>query len=332
MKHLGTKRIETERLILRQFTMEDAPAMYQNWASDPEVTRFLTWPPHAGIEITKTVLFEWVSSYDETKYQWCIALKETNEAIGSMGVTHVDESAASMELGYCIGRSYWHNGITSEALMAVMNYLLEEVGVNRIEARHNIKNPNSGKVLKKCGLLYEGTQRSAFRDNTGISDYALYGYVKNYMPKETVTAKELDAAKEPAAAKESATEKEPAAAKESATEKESATTEEPVTIHEMQADSNMITDEIIEYVGILAKLELSDTEKEQAKKDMSKMLAYVDKLNELDTGNVEPMSHIFPITNVFREDIVSDTDGSEDALANAPEKKDGGFKVPKTIG
>lgn len=308
MKHLGTKRIETERLILRQFTMEDAPAMYQNWASDPEVTKFLTWPPHISIEITKTVLFEWVSSYDETKYQWCIALKETNEAIGSMGVTHVDESVASMELGYCIGHSYWHNGITSEALKAVMNYLLEEVGVNRIEAKHNIKNTNSGKVLKKCGLLYEGTQRSAFRDNTGISDYALYGYVKNHTPKE------------------------PAAAKEPATEKESATTEEPVTIHEMQADPNRITDEIIEYVGILAKLELSDTEKEQAKKDMSKMLAYVDKLNELDTDNVEPMSHIFPVTNVFREDIVSDIDGSENALANAPEKKDGGFKVPKTIG
>lgn len=319
MKHLGTKRIETERLILRQFTMEDATAMYQNWASDPEVTKFLTWSPHAGIEITKTVLLEWVSSYDETKYQWCIALKETNEAIGSMGVTHVDESVASMELGYCIGHSYWHNGITSEALKAVMNYLLEEVGVNRIEAKHNIKNTNSGKVLKKCGLLYEGTQRSAFRDNTGISDFALYGYVKNHMPKESATAKE------PA-------EKEPAAAKESAIEKESATTEEPATIHEMQVDQNLITDEIIEYVGILAKLELSDTEKEQAKKDMSKMLAYVDKLNELDTGNVEPMSHIFPITNVFREDIVSDTDGSEDALANAPEKKDGGFKVPKTIG
>lgn len=319
MKHLGTKRIETERLILRQFTMEDATAMYQNWASDPEVTKFLTWSPHAGIEITKTVLLKWVSSYDETKYQWCIALKETNEAIGSMGVTHVDESVASMELGYCIGHSYWHNGITSEALKAVMNYLLEEVGVNRIEAKHNIKNTNSGKVLKKCGLLYEGTQRSAFRDNTGISDFALYGYVKNHMPKESATAKE------PA-------EKEPAAAKESAIEKESATTEEPATIHEMQVDQNLITDEIIEYVGILAKLELSDTEKEQAKKDMSKMLAYVDKLNELDTGNVEPMSHIFPITNVFREDIVSDTDGSEDALANAPEKKDGGFKVPKTIG
>ena len=93
-----------------------------------------------------------------------------------------------------------------------------------------------------------------------------------------------------------------------------------------------ITDETIEYVGILAKLELSDEEKEQAKQDMSNMLEYVSKLNELDTDSVEPMSHAFPVSNVFREDVVTNGDGSKETLSNAPEKKDGGFKVPKTIG
>lgn len=96
--------------------------------------------------------------------------------------------------------------------------------------------------------------------------------------------------------------------------------------------ANKISDETIEYVGILAKLELSGEEKEQAKSDMEKMLAYIDTLNELDTEGIEPMSHVFPVKNVFREDIVRNGDGSGDTLANAPLAKDQGFKVPKTIG
>ncbi len=95
--------------------------------------------------------------------------------------------------------------------------------------------------------------------------------------------------------------------------------------------ANIISDETIEYVGILAKLELSEEEKEQAKQDMGKMLDYIDMLNELNTEGVEPMSHIFPVNNVFREDIVTNKDESELTLKNAPEKKDGAFQVPKTV-
>ncbi len=96
--------------------------------------------------------------------------------------------------------------------------------------------------------------------------------------------------------------------------------------------ANKISDETIEYVGILAKLELSGEEKEKAKADMERMLDYIDTLNELDTEGVEPMSHVFPVHNVFREDVASYKDGSTDTLANAPLKKDNSFKVPKTIG
>lgn len=95
--------------------------------------------------------------------------------------------------------------------------------------------------------------------------------------------------------------------------------------------SHKITDEIMEYVSILAKLELSEEEKEQAKRDMENMLNYIDKLAELDTEGVEPMTHIFPVTNVFREDIVENSDRSEEILSNAPEKKNEAFKVPKTV-
>lgn len=94
--------------------------------------------------------------------------------------------------------------------------------------------------------------------------------------------------------------------------------------------ANIISDETMEYVGILAKLELSQEEKEQAKHDMERMLDYIDKLNELDTSSVEPMSHVFPVNNVFREDIVTNNDGSADLLENAPESKNDGLVVPMT--
>ena len=95
--------------------------------------------------------------------------------------------------------------------------------------------------------------------------------------------------------------------------------------------ANIISDETIEYVGILAKLELSDEEKEQAKKDMGSMLDYIDKLNELDTTGVEPMSHVFPVDNVFREDVVENGDESDAMLSNAPEQKEKQYKVPRTV-
>ena len=95
--------------------------------------------------------------------------------------------------------------------------------------------------------------------------------------------------------------------------------------------ANIISDETIEYVGILAKLELSAEKKEAAKSDMGRMLDYIDKLNELDTSGVEPMSHVFPVHNVFREDVVTNGDDRENMLANAPEERDGQYQVPKTV-
>jgi aspartyl-tRNA(Asn)/glutamyl-tRNA(Gln) amidotransferase subunit C len=99
----------------------------------------------------------------------------------------------------------------------------------------------------------------------------------------------------------------------------------------MSEMANVISDETMEYVGILAKLELKDEEKESARQDMQKMLDYVDKLNELDTSKVEPMTHIFEMGNVFREDEVTNGDDRDEMLANAPEVKEGQYKVPKTV-
>lgn len=176
MNHKGTKTIETKRLILRPFTIEDAPAMYHNWAKDSEVTKFLTWPNHLNADISKKVIQSWIEDYDkEDYYQWCIEWKESQEAIGSISVVHSNDVTEAVELGYCIGRQFWNQGISSEALSAVVRFFFEEVKVNRIEARHDTNNPNSGKVMERCGLKLEGIHRKADKNNTGICDAAYYG-------------------------------------------------------------------------------------------------------------------------------------------------------------
>lgn len=184
MKHLGTVTLETPRLILRKFTLEDSESMFNNWANDDEVTQFLTWPTHKSIQNSREIISMWIDGYTSGKsYEWCIELKETHEPIGGISVVHLWEELASAEIGYCIGKAYWHQGITSEALSVVMDFLFKQVGVNRIEARHDSNNPNSGKVMENCGLKYEGTRIMADKNNTGICDVVLYGLIaRDYTP------------------------------------------------------------------------------------------------------------------------------------------------------
>lgn len=185
MKHCGTQRLETERLILRRFVSEDADAMYKNWASDSEVTKFLTWPTHSSTDVSKYVTDDWVNSYSNEKYyQWAIVLKENGDVpIGSISAVDMKEDISMVQIGYCIGRNWWNKGITSEAMQEVMKFFFEEIGVNRVEARHDPKNPNSGKVMEKCGMKYEGTMRSADKNNQGICDAVYYALLKSEWEK-----------------------------------------------------------------------------------------------------------------------------------------------------
>ena len=181
MKHCGTQTLETKRLILRRFTVRDADAMYTNWASDPEVTRYLTWPAHAGVETSRSVLADWTAAYaQESCYQWAIVLKDrADEPIGSIGAVDVSDDIAAVQIGYCLGRRWWHQGIMSEALGAVMDFFFDAVGCNRVAGRHDPRNPHSGMVMQKCGMKYEGTQRSADRNNQGICDTSWYALLKD---------------------------------------------------------------------------------------------------------------------------------------------------------
>lgn len=180
MKHCGTQRLETNRLILRRYRIEDTGAMYRNWASDAEVTRFLTWPAHPGQEVTRRVLEDWVNRYaSEEYYHWAIVLKNNGEEpVGDIAVVDMKENVSMAHVGYCIGRDWWHKGITSEALKAVMDFLFDVVDVQRIEARHDPENPHSGMVMQKCGMKYEGTLRSSDWNNQGIRDACYYALLK----------------------------------------------------------------------------------------------------------------------------------------------------------
>lgn len=182
MEHKGTKNLPSERLDLRPFTLDDAEAMYRNWASDKDVTRYLTWPSHADISVSREVLREWTAKYQDTSfYQWAIALKERpEEPVGSIGVVNtIDDRIQMAHIGYCIGKKWWHQGITSEALQRVIEYLFEEIGVHKVESRHDPRNPNSGLVMKKCGLRYEGTLRQSDWNNQGLCDASYYGLLAN---------------------------------------------------------------------------------------------------------------------------------------------------------
>ncbi len=179
MKHLGTKELKTPRLTLRPFVMEDAQAMFDNWASDPEVTKFLTWPAHESLEITKMVLESWVFGYESPNhYQWAIVPHEDGQPIGGISVVASNDEAQWVEIGYCIGSRWWGMGIMPEALKAVLAFFFEEVGMLRVQACHDPRNPNSGAVMRKCGMTYEGTLRQAARNNQGICDVSYYGILR----------------------------------------------------------------------------------------------------------------------------------------------------------
>lgn len=180
LTHTGTKAIETQRLVLRRFRREDAQAMFHNWANDDEVTKYLTWPSHPSVEVSQTVLDSWIADYGKDDfYQWAIILREEgDQPIGSISVVEMDERVGKLQIGYCIGKRWWHRGIMTEALGSVMQYLFDQVGAKRLEAIHDPRNPHSGDVMRKCGMTYEGTMRQSDWNNQGICDACWYAAIR----------------------------------------------------------------------------------------------------------------------------------------------------------
>ncbi len=181
INNIGTVNIETERLLLHRFTLEDACDMFNNWANDLEVCKYLSFEPHGNIEITKKVLEKWISEYNEiNRYNWAIEYKKIGQPIGSITAIAFWEKNYSCEIGYCIGKNYWSKGIMTEAMRALIKFFFEEVGLNRIQAQHDVLTIGSGRVMEKSGMKLEGTlrQRRMRRDGS-FGDGNLWAIIKS---------------------------------------------------------------------------------------------------------------------------------------------------------
>lgn len=144
------KELTTDRLILSPWNLSFTKKMYENWANDERVTKYLYWYPHKNTKETEQIILSWM---ERAGYNWCIRLKETGEPIGSIDLVKNYEKDFKGEIGYCLGYKFWNKGYMTEALKKVIEFLFSE-GYNKIELRHAVENVGSGRVMQKAGMTF----------------------------------------------------------------------------------------------------------------------------------------------------------------------------------
>ena len=157
IKYNFRQQLETDRLFLKPWQTEYAKDMFNNWASDKEVTKYLSWDPHKSLDETLQVVTMWVS---EANYNWCIFDKASNEAVGSISVVRKSDKDFWCEVGYCSSKKVWNKGYMTEALKAVINFLFGE-GFYKVQLIHAKENVASGRVMQKAGMTYQGESKAA---------------------------------------------------------------------------------------------------------------------------------------------------------------------------
>ncbi len=173
-----TPILETQRLFLRKFRMEDAPDVFA-YCSDPETARYVTWEAHKTQEDSRRFLDWTLSRYRNGEpSDWAIMEKESGRIIGSMGLVSVEARNLCGEVGYVIGRPYWGKGYTAEALGRVLRFLFEECGMNRIQAMCCEENAASARVLEKTGFQFEGLLHQRMRMKEQFWDLKLYALLR----------------------------------------------------------------------------------------------------------------------------------------------------------
>ncbi len=153
LRDLGTVRLETERLILRQFTLDDAQGVFDGWTGDAACAA--TWRVHPDVGCTEKILEHWIDEYEDNAYNWLVERKDTHEIMGNICAMSVDRKNRGCQLGYCYGTRFWGNGYATEALRRVIDFLLDECRFHLIEARHVASNPASGRVMQKVGMCLD---------------------------------------------------------------------------------------------------------------------------------------------------------------------------------
>lgn len=184
MTHKGTVTLETNRLILRRFAMDDLEQIYNNCWSDVEVWKWTNYKPMHCIEdviyIADMFTEKWLGAYDKpNRYSWAIQLKSSSEVIGRFFGMYPDDRLSQVELAYELGQKWWGQGLMTEAVIRVIDFFFGEVGFNRIQSHHAFDNPASGKVMQKSGMKYEGTMRQACISNNGLFDKVNFAILAN---------------------------------------------------------------------------------------------------------------------------------------------------------
>lgn len=180
MNFIGTKRLETERLILRKIKLEDAYIAYNNWCNSDNVDKYVLWKKHNDVNVTLDIYSNWIDDYEDPKtFRWIVELKENKDLIGTIDVSKKFINFGTCEIGYCYSDKYWNKGYGTEALFAVMKFLFEECDVDIINAEFMENNPASGRVMEKVGMKYEGTLRSRVIDKNNLrNDLLNYSITK----------------------------------------------------------------------------------------------------------------------------------------------------------
>lgn len=174
----GTVRLETERLVLRRFEAGDADALYREFGSNEKMSRYSGWNPYATPEIAQATVREYLESYnDPTSHSW--AIERNGELAGTIGAYDFDSAANSIEVGFSIAEASWGKGYASEALRAVLRYLVDDEGITQVRAWCASDNVGSRRVLEKCGMTLTNTGRGALVVGDEIFDRLDFVYEKS---------------------------------------------------------------------------------------------------------------------------------------------------------
>lgn len=175
LSEAGTQPIETARLLLRRFTPGDAEDMWANWAGDGAVQQECGEPVYGSAQETARLLARYVGAYGQPGfYRWAVVEKESGRCVGQTAYFLIDEKNGFAEIEYCIGQAFQGKGYATEAVKAVIAYGFERMGLHKVQVSRRPANVRSGRVIEKCGFVYEGTLRDYFRTGEGRYEDRMY--------------------------------------------------------------------------------------------------------------------------------------------------------------
>lgn len=186
LTHIGTQTIETERLILRRFSLSDADSMLENWIADEKIQSMYSEPVYTTKEAVEELLNNYIGSYKkEDYYRWAIVLKETGVCIGQIAYFLIDSKNHFAEIEYCIGSAFQCKGYATEATKAIIHYGFKKMNLHKVQICTKEINVPSKRVIEKCGFTYEGTLRDYFYRNGEYIGRLYFSMLRNEY-KETM--------------------------------------------------------------------------------------------------------------------------------------------------